>query len=91
MTLKILAFTAFFAFPILLIRIMTMLATIKASVTRLSAVILRLHELIAVKDARIAELQAEIDALRLEFAEVPAVEVELDGAVVALEALAPAA
>lgn len=91
MTLKILAFVAFFVFPIMLLKVMTMLATIKAAVARLTAVVIRLNELIALKDARIAELQAENDALRLEFADVPAVEAELETAVVALDALAPAA
>jgi hypothetical protein len=89
--LHILSLAAFVVFPLLLIRICTMLANIKAALVRLTNVVTVLAALLAAKDAEIITLKAriaELEAITVDPAEIAEAEADLFAAVSTLEAVA---
>jgi hypothetical protein len=88
--LHILSLLAFFVFPLLLIRICTMLATLRAAIDRFTAVTTVLTALLAAKDAEILNLKARIEELSgtaVDPVELNTLETDALSAVAALEAL----
>lgn len=91
MTDALVILVLFFLLP-LLITVLKMIATIRATLARFQAALIHLRELIEAKDAEIARLSArvmELEAERADFSELPELVAGLEGAATSLEGLAP--